>query len=97
MQMDEKTVTKIAKLARIRVRDDEKAHYANELSTIFKWIEQLQEVNTDGVPIMTSVVEAALPMRKDVVTDGGYVRDVLANAPKSDFDSFVVPKVVDQG
>ena len=95
--MDEKTVTKIAKLARIRVRDDEKAHYANELSTIFKWIEQLQEVNTDGVPIMTSVVEAALPMRKDVVTDGGYTKDVLANAPKSDFDSFVVPKVVDQG
>jgi aspartyl-tRNA(Asn)/glutamyl-tRNA(Gln) amidotransferase subunit C len=95
--MDEKTLIKIAKLARIRVREDELAHYAAELSTIFGWIEQLQEVNTDGVPIMTSVVNVAAPMRKDVISDGGYTKEVLANAPKSDFDSFVVPKVVDQG
>lgn len=95
--MDEKTVTKIAKLARIRVGDNEKAHYAAELSTIFGWIEQLQEVNTDGVPIMTSVVESALPMRQDKISDGGYASEVVANAPKSEFDCFVVPKVVDQG
>ena len=95
--MDDKTLTKIAKLARIRVRDDEKAHYAAELSTIFGWIEQLQEVNTDGVPIMTSVVNVAAPMRADVVSDGGYTQEILANAPKSEFDCFVVPKVVDQG
>jgi aspartyl-tRNA(Asn)/glutamyl-tRNA(Gln) amidotransferase subunit C len=97
MQMDEKTLIKIAKLARIRVREDERAHYAAELSTIFGWIEQLQEVNTDGVAIMTSVVNMPAPMRADAVTDGGYTKEVLANAPKADFDSFVVPKVVDQG
>jgi len=97
MIMDEKTLTKIAKLARIRVRDDEKAHYAAELSTIFGWIEQLQEVDTDGVPIMTSVVNVAAPMRKDEITDGGYTTEVLANAPKAEHDCFVVPKVVDQG
>ena len=88
---------KIAKLARIRVREDERAHYAAELSTIFGWIEQLQEVSTDGVPIMTSVVNIAAPLRHDIVSDGGYAKEVLANAPKADFDSFVVPKVVDQG
>lgn len=95
--MDEKTVTKIAKLARIRVREDERAHYAAELSTIFGWIEQLQEVNTDGVPIMTSVVESALPLRVDEISDGGYSEAVLKNAPKSEHSCFVVPKVVDQG
>lgn len=97
MKIDEKTVTKIAKLARIRVEDSEKEHYANELSTIFGWIEQLQEVDTDDVPIMTSVVESALPLRKDEVSDGGYVDDALANAPASEFNCFIVPKVVDQG
>lgn len=97
MNIDEKTVTKIAKLARIRVEDSEKEHYVNELSTIFGWIEQLQEVNTDDVPIMTSVVNSAPPMRKDEISDGGYAADVIANAPISEFDCFVVPKVVDQG
>lgn len=97
MLMDEKTVTKIAKLARIRVREDERAHYAKELSTIFGWIEQLQEVDTDGVPIMTSVVNVPAPMREDKIIDGGYTAEVLANAPKAEFDCFVVPKVVDQG
>lgn len=97
MEIDEKTVTKIAKLARLRVEDSEKAHYVKELSTIFKWIEQLQEVDTENVPIMTSVVDSALPKRVDEVTDGGYQEDVTANAPISEFNCFVVPKVVDQG
>lgn len=97
MNLDEKTITKIAKLARIRIKDEEKAHYARELSSMMNFVEQLQEVNTDNVPIMTSVVSSQLPMRKDEVTDGGYAREVVANAPKSDFDCFVVPKVVDQG
>lgn len=97
MSIDEKTITKIAKLARIKIKDEEKAHYAKELSSIMKFIEQLQEVNTDNVPIMTSVVSSKLPMREDKITDGDYAKEVVANAPKSDFDCFVVPKVVDQG
>ncbi len=95
--IDEKTVTKIAKLARIKIADSEKAHYAKEINTIVGWLEQLAEVNTDNVPLLTSVVEAKLPRREDKVTDGGYAREVTANAPKSEFDCFVVPKVVDQG
>ena len=95
--IDEKTVTKIAKLARIKIADSEKAHYAKEISTIVNWLEQLAEVNTDNVPILTSVVESRLPRRADEITDGGYTKEVLANAPKAEFDSFVVPKVVDQG
>lgn len=97
MQIDEKTVTKIAKLARIRVDESEKAHYANELTKILNFIEQLGEVNTDNVEIMTSVVSSKLPLREDNVTDGGYAGQVVANAPKSEFDCFVVPKVVDAG
>lgn len=95
--IDEKTVTKIAKLSRIRIADNEKAHYAKEISTIIGWLEQLAEVNTDNVPQLTSVVESRLPRREDVVTDGGYAKEVTSNAPKSEFDCFVVPKVVDQG
>jgi len=95
--IDEKTVTKIAKLARIKVADSEKAHYAQEISTILGWLDQLAEVNTDNVPLLTSVANTKLPMRKDEITDGGYTKEILANAPKAEFDSFVVPKVVDQG
>ena len=95
--IDEKTVTKIAKLARIKVDESEKAHYAKEINTILGWLDQLGEVNTDGTPIMTSVVESKLPKRADEVTDGGYAKEVTSNAPKSEFDCFVVPKVVDQG
>ena len=97
MTLDEKTITKIAKLARIKIKDEEKAHYAAELSSIMKFVEQLQEVNTDNIPEMTSVVNSTLPMREDKVTDGGYAREIVANAPVSDFECFVVPKVVDQG
>lgn len=97
MKINEQIVTKIAKLARIKVKDEEKAHYARELSSIMNFVEQLQEVNTDNVPIMTSVVNSKLPLRKDEVTDGGYPKEIVANAPKSDFDCFVVPKVVDAG
>jgi len=97
MNIDEKTITKIAKLARIKLKDEEKAHYAKELSAIMNFVEQLQEVNTDNVPVMTSVVSSQLPMREDKITDGGYSKEIVANAPKSDFECFVVPKVVDQG
>ena len=97
MEIDEKTMTKIAKLSRIKLNAEEKAHFAKELSSIMNFVEQLQEVNTDNVPIMTSVVNSKLPLRKDEVSDGGYAKEIVANAPMSDFDCFVVPKVVDQG
>lgn len=97
MKIDEATVTKIAKLSRIKIRDDEKAHYARELSSIMNFVEQLAEVNTDGVPEMASVSDVKLPLREDVVTDGEITKQILANAPKSEFDCFVVPKVVDAG
>ena len=97
MLIDEKIITKIAKLARIKITDEEKPHYIKELNSIMKFVEQLSEVNTDDVPIMTSVVNSKMTMREDKVTDGGYTSDITANAPVSDFDCFVVPKVVDQG
>ena len=97
MKIDEATVTKIAKLARIKIEDSEKAHYANEISSILDWIEQLQEVNTDGVEPLKSVANQTLPMREDKITDGDRPKEVLTNAPASEHDCFVVPKVVDQG
>lgn len=91
------TVTRIAKLARIAVPEGEKEALAEELSHILHWIEQLQEVDTEGVPQMTSVADQELPWRKDEVTDGDCREKVLQNAPKQEYDCFAVPKVIDQG
>lgn len=95
MSLDTSTVRTIANLARIEVRDDELAHLAGELSGILQFVEQLQELNTDGVPPMTSVAAISLPQRTDVVNDGGYQDKVLANAPDADEGFFLVPKVVE--
>ena len=95
MAIDAATVKKVANLARIHEPEDRLAPLAQELSGILAWIEQLNEVDTEGVEPMTSVVAAKLPMRQDVVTEGGDPRRVLANAPKSDKGFFVVPKVVE--
>ena len=95
MSIDNATVAAIARLARIDVPEDERAHLARELSNILTWVEQLGEVDTEGVAPMTSVVEVALPRRADAVTDGGAAEDVLANAPKRDGGFFVVPKVLE--
>jgi aspartyl-tRNA(Asn)/glutamyl-tRNA(Gln) amidotransferase subunit C len=95
MAIDAATVKKVASLARIREPEDRLEPLARELSAILQWIEQLGEVDTDGVEPMTSVVKAALPWREDVVTDGGDPAKVLANAPKADRNFFVVPKVVE--
>lgn len=97
MEIDDKIITKIAKLARIKVTEEEKPLYIKELNSIMNFIEQLQEVDTNNVPIMTSVVSSQLPLREDKITDGGYAKQVVSNAPKSDFECFVVPKVVDAG
>ncbi len=95
MAIDVATVRKVARLARIAEPEDRLESLASELNGIMAWIEQLSEVNTDGVEPMTSAVEQPLPMRDDVVTEGGDPRLVLANAPKSKDNFFVVPKVVE--
>ena len=95
MAIDAATVKKVARLARIAEPEDRAEALARELSGILDWIEQLNEVDTDGVEPMTSAVEQTLPMREDVVTDGGDPERVLANAPKRAGDFFVVPKVVE--
>lgn len=95
MSLDKTTVRAIAELARIEVPDEELDHLAGELSNIMDFIEQLSEVNTDGVAPMTSVAAMTLPMRKDEITDGGQADAVLANAPDAADGFFTVPKVVE--
>ena len=95
MSLDSATVARIAKLARISLPEDERAPMAAELSSILKWIEQLNAVDTTGVAPMTSVVGHAPHQRDDVVTDGGRREEVLANAPESTDGYFVVPRVVE--
>lgn len=95
MSIDAATVRKVARLARIAEADDRLEPLAKELSGILDWIEQLNEVDVDGVEPMTSAVHTPLPMREDVVTEGGDPARVLANAPKTVNGFFVVPKVVE--
>jgi aspartyl-tRNA(Asn)/glutamyl-tRNA(Gln) amidotransferase subunit C len=95
VSLDEATVARIARLARIAVPEEELAPLATELSHILQWIEQLNEVDTDGVPPMTSVAAMKLAWREDEVTDGGRPEDILANAPGRQDGYFVVPKVVE--
>ena len=95
MEVDKATVQRIARLARIRISDDEAAGLQSELSNILNWVEQLEEVNTDDVAPMTRVVPTELKMRDDVVTDGEKAEDVVANAPVRQDNFYVVPKVVE--
>lgn len=95
MSVDKKTVSKVARLARIAVPEERLEPMAKELNGILAWIEQLNEVDVDGVEPMTTPVAMQLPLREDVVTDGGIRDQVLANAPKSEDGFFVVPKVVE--
>ena len=97
MAFDIENVTKAAKLSRIAVSDDEKQSLAQEIGGIIDWIEQLNEVDTSGVLPVASVSGEVLPLRKDEVTAGEQVDDVLANAPAREYNCFVVPKVIDQG
>lgn len=95
MSIDKETVKKIAYLARIRVDDAKLEPLAGELSGIIDWIEQLAELDTEGVEPMASVVAVNLPRRKDVVSDGNCQDAVLKNAPDSEDSFFAVPKVVE--
>jgi len=95
MALDPAAVKRIARLARIAVPEEDLAPLANELSRLLDWVEQLGEVDTANVAPMTSVVAVTLPMREDVVTDGGIQDKILANAPERVGGFFAVPKVVE--
>jgi aspartyl-tRNA(Asn)/glutamyl-tRNA(Gln) amidotransferase subunit C len=95
MSLDPTTIRRIASLARIRVEEAEVATLQAELNGILGWIEQLNEVNVDGIEPLTGAAQMALKMREDVVTDGFYPDKVLANAPERADGFFVVPKVVE--
>jgi aspartyl-tRNA(Asn)/glutamyl-tRNA(Gln) amidotransferase subunit C len=105
MSLDKETVARIARLARLKVPDEELEPLAGELSGILAWIEQLNEVDTNNVAPLASVSDVTLPMREDKVTDGGIAEKVLANAPggavyidpddKHAGGFFTVPKVVE--
>jgi aspartyl-tRNA(Asn)/glutamyl-tRNA(Gln) amidotransferase subunit C len=95
MSVDSVTVRRIAHLARIAVADDEVEHLKGELNAILAFVEQLSEVNVDGVEAMTSVTPMRMKQRDDRVTDGEIPDLVLRNAPARDDDYFVVPKVVE--
>lgn len=99
MPVDRDTVEKIAKLARIRVAEEQLEPLAAELNNILGWIEQLDELETEGVAPMTSVVERRPPLRRDQVTDGGIADKVTVNAPQGVSGNaghfFSVPKVLE--
>jgi aspartyl-tRNA(Asn)/glutamyl-tRNA(Gln) amidotransferase subunit C len=95
MKVDEDTVRRIARLARIKVTGEEAKALEKELSGILDWVKQLEEVDTTGVEPMTRVTPMTLKMRQDQVTDGGIADDILANAPARQDHFFVVPKVVE--
>ena len=95
MSVTKDDVKKVARLSRIAVDDARLETMAGELNGILGWIEQLNEVDVDGVDPMTSVVDSVLAMRADVVTDGDKADQVLANAPKAEDGFFVVPKAVE--
>lgn len=95
MSVTKDDVKKVARLSRIAVDDARLETMAGELNGILGWIEQLNEVDVEGVEPMTSVVDSVLAMRTDVVTDGDKADQVLANAPKTEDGFFVVPKAVE--
>jgi len=95
MSLELAAVRRIAKLARIRLEDDELARLQGELNGILHWIEQLSEVDVEGVAPLTGGAQIALRVREDAVTDGGQPERVLANAPDRAGAFFAVPKVVE--
>jgi aspartyl-tRNA(Asn)/glutamyl-tRNA(Gln) amidotransferase subunit C len=95
VSLDRSTVKTIAYLARLRLDEDQLDPLAHELNGILQWVEQLAEVNTEGVEPMTSVAAMTLVQRTDQVGDGGDRRAVLANAPSPIDDYYAVPKVVE--
>lgn len=95
MSVDAATVKRIGRLARIRIEENEVASYQTELNAILGFVEQLSEINVDGVEPMTSVTPMVLRRRDDVISDGGYADRIVSNAPLTEDNFFMVPKVVE--
>ncbi len=95
MSVDLATVKRVARLARIAVNEDDARRMAGELNAILGFVEQLNEVDVEGVEPMTSVTPMAMKKRQDVVTDGDKAADIVANAPATEENFFLVPKVVE--
>ena len=95
MSVDSATVRRVARLARLKVNENDLPRLAGELNAILNFVEQLNEVDVENVTPLTSVVNAAMRMRDDVVTDGYYAKEVIKNAPMSEDEFFMVPKVVE--
>lgn len=95
MSVDQATVRRIAHLARIAVTEEEVPHLQGELNAILAFVEQLNEVNVEGVEPMTSVTPMVMKKRLDAVTDGGYPDVIVGNAPATEDHFFLVPKVVE--
>ncbi|MEO0730240.1 MAG: Asp-tRNA(Asn)/Glu-tRNA(Gln) amidotransferase subunit GatC [Pseudomonadota bacterium] len=95
MEIDQATVKRIARLARIKVTDDEAESLKGELTNILDWVEQLDEIDTSNVEPMTRVVPMEMKKRADGVTDGNKPGAIVANAPMTEDQFFVVPKVVE--
>lgn len=95
MSVDKETVKRVAHLARIKVTDEEAESLQGELNAILGFVEQLNEVDVDGVAPMTSVTPMAMKKRTDEITDGGKPDDIVANAPLTEDHYFLVPKVVE--
>lgn len=95
MPIDEKIVKKIATLSRIAISENEITKLSSELNSIIKWVEQLNEIDTTNVVPMTNNVNNTLHLRKDVISDGNIVDDILSNAPMTEDGFFLVPKVIE--
>ncbi|RAI00976.1 Asp-tRNA(Asn)/Glu-tRNA(Gln) amidotransferase GatCAB subunit C [Acuticoccus sediminis] len=95
MSVDTETVRRVAHLARLKMGDEELERLKGDMNAILGFVEQLGEVDVEGVEPMTSVVDASLKRRDDVVTDGGYPDRVLANAPEAADGFYLVPRVVE--
>ena len=95
MSVDAATVKRIGRLARIRVEEGEVEKYQGEINAILGFVAQLEEVDVDGVEPMNSVTPMILRRRDDVVTDGGYPEKIVANAPLTEDNFFMVPKVIE--
>lgn len=95
MAIDNDTVKRVAFLSRLRIEDDKTEETKNEFNKILNWIDELNEVDTNGVEPLASVNQANITMRNDVVTEGNQTEAVLANAPLREYSYFAVPKVVE--
>ncbi|MBZ9920482.1 MULTISPECIES: Asp-tRNA(Asn)/Glu-tRNA(Gln) amidotransferase subunit GatC [unclassified Mesorhizobium] len=95
MSVDVKTVKRVARLARIAVSEEDAERMTGELNAILGFVEQLNEVDVSGVEPMTSVTPMGMKKRQDVVTDGNKAADIVANAPATEENFFLVPKVVE--